>query len=215
MHRDESRPLLLQGTLTTFRRRCGKPACRCAAGEPHESPALRFTEDGRTKTMTLTAAEVAQVRPRWPATSTPRPSWTRRRTRASPGCAAPARARRGHDGASSVSAEQDPFDRSRACFDQLLAWLEGSEAAASSHAELEDELDCRGRELLRRMLQDHLDLRALRERLAAVADDAGVVHAAVETGHARTLATSSAPSRSTGWPTATAATRTCTRPTAG
>ena len=52
---------LLQGTLTTFRRRCGKPTCRCAAGEPHESPALRFTEDGRTKTLTLTAAEVAQV----------------------------------------------------------------------------------------------------------------------------------------------------------
>ena len=56
-----SRPLLLQGTLTTFRRRCGKPTCRCATGEPHESPALRFTEDGRTKTLTLTTAEVAQV----------------------------------------------------------------------------------------------------------------------------------------------------------
>src|SRR5665811_1101162 len=38
-----------------------QPTCRCAAGEPHESPALRFTEDGRTKTLTLTAAEVAQV----------------------------------------------------------------------------------------------------------------------------------------------------------
>lgn len=56
-----SRPLLLQGTLTTFRRRCGTPTCRCAAGEPHESPALTFTEDGRTKTLTLSAAEVAEV----------------------------------------------------------------------------------------------------------------------------------------------------------
>lgn len=56
-----NRPLLLQGTLTTFRRRCGKPTCRCAAGEPHESLALRFTEDGRTKTLTLTPAEVAEV----------------------------------------------------------------------------------------------------------------------------------------------------------
>lgn len=56
-----SRPLLLQGSLTTFRRRCGKPTCRCATGEPHASPALRYTEDGRTKTLTLTAAEVAQV----------------------------------------------------------------------------------------------------------------------------------------------------------
>ena len=58
-----------------------------------------------------------------------------------------------------------------------------------THAELEDELESRGRELLRRMLQDHLTLRAATEpRLAAVADDAGVVHAAVETGHGRTLA---------------------------
>ncbi len=56
-----TRPLLLHGTLTTFRRRCGKPACRCAAGEPHESPALTFTENGRTKTLTLTPAEVAEV----------------------------------------------------------------------------------------------------------------------------------------------------------
>ena len=56
-----TRPLLLHGTLTTFRRRCGKPACRCTSGEPHESPALTFTEDGRTKTLTLTAAEVAEV----------------------------------------------------------------------------------------------------------------------------------------------------------
>jgi hypothetical protein len=57
----KSRPLVLRGTLTTFRRRCGKPSCRCAAGEPHESPALTFTEDGRTKTLTLSASEVAEV----------------------------------------------------------------------------------------------------------------------------------------------------------
>lgn len=56
-----ARGLVLRGTLTTFRRRCGKPACRCATGEPHESPALTYTEGGRTKTLTLTAAEVAEV----------------------------------------------------------------------------------------------------------------------------------------------------------
>jgi hypothetical protein len=53
--------LVLRGTLTTFRRRCGKPTCRCATGEPHESPALTFTEAGRTKTITLSAAEVKEV----------------------------------------------------------------------------------------------------------------------------------------------------------
>jgi hypothetical protein len=78
---------------------------------------------------------------------------------------------------------------SRDCFEQLLAWLEGDETAVMSHGKLEDELESRGRELLRRMLQDHLTLRAANEpRLTAVTDNAGVVHTAVETGHRRTLA---------------------------
>ncbi len=55
-----SRSLLLRGTLSTFRRR-GKPSCRCANGAPHESLALSFTEAGRTKTLTLSASEVAEV----------------------------------------------------------------------------------------------------------------------------------------------------------
>ena len=89
-----------------------------------------------------------------------------------------------------MSAEQDPFDRSRACFAQLVGWLEGSEAAASSHAELEDELDRRGRELLRQMVQGQLELRALRERRADEVKDADDVrHGAVETGHTRPLTT--------------------------
>ncbi|CAN5294542.1 hypothetical protein BH23ACT9_BH23ACT9_06920 [soil metagenome] len=54
-------PLLLRGTLTVFRRRCGKPTCRCASGDPHESPALVIRQGGRTKTLTLTAAEVQEV----------------------------------------------------------------------------------------------------------------------------------------------------------
>lgn len=52
---------LLRGTLTTFRRRCGKPNCRCVAGEPHESPALVYTDNGRTITVTLSDGEVADV----------------------------------------------------------------------------------------------------------------------------------------------------------
>jgi hypothetical protein len=52
---------LLRGTLTTFRRRCGKPTCHCAAGEPHESPALTYTQGGRSKTLTLSESEVAEV----------------------------------------------------------------------------------------------------------------------------------------------------------
>jgi hypothetical protein len=52
---------LLRGTLTTFRRRCGKLTCHCVDGEPHESPALTYTQGGRTKTLTLSDAEVAEV----------------------------------------------------------------------------------------------------------------------------------------------------------
>jgi hypothetical protein len=71
-----------------------------------------------------------------------------------------------------------------------VGWLEGGEAAALSHAELEEELDRRGRELLRQMFQGQLDLRAVRERRAdEVKDVAGVRHGAVETGHTRPLAT--------------------------
>lgn len=53
---------MLRGSLTTFRRRCGKPSCRCAQGEPHESPALTYTEGGRTRTLTLSASEIKEVR---------------------------------------------------------------------------------------------------------------------------------------------------------
>ncbi len=50
-------------------------------------------------------------------------------------------------------ADKESFRQSRECFVEVLGWLEGSDAAALSHAELEDQLDCRGRELLRRMFR--------------------------------------------------------------
>ena len=88
-----NRPLLLQGTLTTFRRRCGKPSCRCADGEPHESPALRFTENGRTKTLTLTAAEVAQVTAAVARYEQAKADLERRQPRARPAARQPSRTR--------------------------------------------------------------------------------------------------------------------------
>lgn len=54
-------PTLLRGVLFTLRRKCGKPSCRCATGPAHESPALAYPAGGRTKTMTLTAQDVARV----------------------------------------------------------------------------------------------------------------------------------------------------------
>jgi hypothetical protein len=82
------------------------------------------------------------------------------------------------------------FERSRACFEELIDWLAGDEADRLDHGEMEEQLDCRGRELLRRMYQDRLDRRAAREtRLDAVRDAEGARHGAVEAGHARPLST--------------------------
>jgi hypothetical protein len=61
-HRGSTEPLMLKGSLFTFRRRCGKPTCWCASGEGHESPALSYTEAGKTKTLTLTGARLSGVR---------------------------------------------------------------------------------------------------------------------------------------------------------
>lgn len=55
-------PLMVRGALFTLRRRCGKPTCHCAGEAGHESPALAYPEGGRTKTMTLAAADVEEVR---------------------------------------------------------------------------------------------------------------------------------------------------------
>jgi len=86
--------------------------------------------------------------------------------------------------------DQEIFGQSRECFTEVLGWLEGRDAAALSHAELEDRLECRGRELLRRMLQDHLSLRAVSERrLEGVRSIEDLTHSAVEAGHHRPLAT--------------------------
>lgn len=129
--------------MTTFRRRCGKPGYRCTDGDPHESTALQFTEDGRTKAVTLSAAEAAEV----------------------------------------------------------TAALPRYEQA-------------RGRELLHRLLQDHLGLHAVTEaRLPVVTDQDQVVHAAIEPGHTRRMASAFGPGTGPRISTGIAETPTCTQPT--
>ena len=85
--------------------------------------------------------------------------------------------------------DPDVFGGSREYFEELLSWLDGPDAGESTHGELEDLLDRRGRELLRRMLQGHFDLRALREERVDVVDAGGARHGTVETGHRRPLTT--------------------------
>ena len=40
---------MIKGTVYEQRRKCGKPGCRCAAGELHTSMILSRSEEGRTK----------------------------------------------------------------------------------------------------------------------------------------------------------------------
>lgn len=54
-------PELLRGSVIVLRRRCGKPTCRCATGEPHETPALSFSQAGRTRTLTLREHDLVEV----------------------------------------------------------------------------------------------------------------------------------------------------------
>ena len=82
------------------------------------------------------------------------------------------------------------FACSREQFESLISFLDGTDATGLSHAELEERLAVDGRELLCRLLNDHLALRALREqRLEQVVGDEGVVRARVESGHERALET--------------------------
>lgn len=87
-------------------------------------------------------------------------------------------------------ADDDGFARSRAHFEEMLAFLGEDKAAELDHGELEDRLSAEGRELLRLLYQDHLDLRAGREqRLDEVADANGASRSSVEAGHRRALTT--------------------------
>jgi hypothetical protein len=81
------------------------------------------------------------------------------------------------------------FASSRVCFEALAGKLGGAASGALEHAELEQLIDRDGRELLRLLLQDHLDLRAARAaRLDDVTDTDGVARRSAERGHERVLA---------------------------
>jgi hypothetical protein len=92
--------------------------------------------------------------------------------------------------ASGESADGDAFARSRERFEGMVEWLGGEQPDRLEHAELEDRLQAEGRELLRALFEDRMELRAQREaRLDGVVDAAGVARRAVEAGHERPLAT--------------------------
>jgi hypothetical protein len=84
----------------------------------------------------------------------------------------------------------EAFAQSREYYAELEEWLSGEDAGKLRHAELEEQLQARGRELLRRLHQDHLDLLAAREqRRDDVAGADGIARTRAERGHGRPLAT--------------------------
>ena len=74
-----------------------------------------------------------------------------------------------------ATSQDNPFARSRAAFDRMCAQLQGADAFGMTHAVLEELLSTEGRDILRQLLQDHLDLRGSHERsqphLSVVGDD--------------------------------------------
>ena len=72
-------------------------------------------------------------------------------------------------------ADNNPFAPSRALFDQMCERLQGGDAFALTHAGLERMLSTEGREILRQLFQDHLDLRGAQEQagpaLSVVGED--------------------------------------------
>ena len=75
-------------------------------------------------------------------------------------------------------------------FGELAGWMESEEAAGLQHADLEEQLEARSRDLLRQMFQDRLDLTASREeRRRDVTGPDGVVRTRAERGRTRKLMT--------------------------
>lgn len=91
--------------------------------------------------------------------------------------------------------EPDPYSASRDAFERLISTLAGGPAATMHHDELEAQLEQLGRELLRQLMQDHLDQRARKEeetlrvdgKHVRVLGSEGVPRTWRERGHSRLL----------------------------
>lgn len=89
-----------------------------------------------------------------------------------------------------VLAWNEAFAESRKCFGELEEWAASEEAAGLQHAELEEQLEVRGRELMRQLFQGRLDATAAaEERRDDVTGEDGVVRTRAERGRERPLMT--------------------------
>jgi hypothetical protein len=89
-----------------------------------------------------------------------------------------------------VPAQDEAFAESRKYFRELEEWAASQEAAGLQHADLEEQLDVRGRELIRQLFQDRLNATAAaEERRHDVTGEDGVVRTRAERGRERPLMT--------------------------
>lgn len=58
-----------------------------------------------------------------------------------------------------LSTLEQPYEQGRQCFEHIVEYLDSGETCLMSHSELERELEKKGRELMRLLLQEHLDRR--------------------------------------------------------
>ena len=66
--------------------------------------------------------------------------------------------------------EMEAFNSSRQQFTKMVGQMQSESIAKMSHAEIEDLLTQEGHELMRRMMQDHLELRTTREKRVEIVD---------------------------------------------
>ncbi len=58
-----------------------------------------------------------------------------------------------------MSSLEQAYDQARQNFEHIVGYLDSKEASGMTHSELERELENKGRELMRMLLQEHLNNR--------------------------------------------------------
>ena len=59
-----------------------------------------------------------------------------------------------------MSSLEQSYDQARQEFEHIVDYLDAKETSGMTHSELERELEKKGRELMRKLLQEHLDNRS-------------------------------------------------------
>lgn len=53
---------ITKGSVYRLKRKCGKPGCRCAQGELHSSMVLSWSDEGKTKLISVPRGRLAELR---------------------------------------------------------------------------------------------------------------------------------------------------------